>query len=578
MFVPGTTIADQVYRVGQAITTLDLPEASGGDGALRYSVSPMLPAGLTFDRTARTITGTPTTAVAATTYTYTVTDSDAADPDSATLTFTITVDQTIPLPSVPTGLTVTKLSNETVVIDWDDAANATGYEVAAYDETTTWTPLPTPLLTLTCSGLDVAAPTPMCSESMATVRGLTDRIYYFYVRSRNASGASLWTEGEVANFMSPDFGTRTITDQAYMTAQAIPTLRLPEAVSGRDVPLTYSISPPLPAGLTFDAMARTISGTPTAAVVATTYTYTVTDASTDPDRDRLTFTITVTETDLAPTFGDVVVPDKRYTVGWEIDEQLPEATGGNGTLTYSITPALQQGLTFDPTTRTIAGTVEGRAPADRYTYKVIDSDGNTTDQDSDTRAFMIDLVLGWPLSVQEKVFDSDACDAWQSGKDVVNVIWHNGGTPDTVTSKLEEYTGWGSNFDFYIDTHRFRMHTARDAYECEFRAWTHASDDWRADWRWHVRGSPLGFEHPDYGEWSAGAAHYDLKCGSHHSLSFDETRDQIRSAFEEGGHATSLVLMYPGGYKEDFCDGTNHSFSWDGYVAYIDMTVDPPTE
>ncbi|MYA21712.1 MAG: T9SS type A sorting domain-containing protein, partial [Gemmatimonadetes bacterium] len=43
-------------------------------------------------------------------------------------------------------------------------------------------------------------------------------------------------------------------------------------------PLTYSLSPALPAGLTFDAATRTIAGTPLAAS-ETVYTYTVTDAN-----------------------------------------------------------------------------------------------------------------------------------------------------------------------------------------------------------------------------------------------------------------------------------------------------------
>ena len=42
--------------------------------------------------------------------------------------------------------------------------------------------------------------------------------------------------------------------------------------------MTYSLSPALPAGLTFDAVTRTIAGTPTAAS-ETVYTYTVTDAN-----------------------------------------------------------------------------------------------------------------------------------------------------------------------------------------------------------------------------------------------------------------------------------------------------------
>ena len=83
-----TTIPDQTYTVGTAIPTLQLPAASGGNSPLTYTVTPALPAGLTFAATTRQLTGTPTTATGATTYTYTVTD---ADQDTATLTFALTV-------------------------------------------------------------------------------------------------------------------------------------------------------------------------------------------------------------------------------------------------------------------------------------------------------------------------------------------------------------------------------------------------------------------------------------------------------------------------------------------------------
>ena len=57
-------------------------------------------------------------------------------------------------------------------------------------------------------------------------------------------------------------------------------LSLPAASEGNP-PLTYGLSPELPAGLAFDAAARTVTGTPTAVQSATTYVYTVTDDDDD---------------------------------------------------------------------------------------------------------------------------------------------------------------------------------------------------------------------------------------------------------------------------------------------------------
>ena len=87
-FAADAAIADQTYAVGTAIADLVLPEASGGDAPLTYSIS-ALPAGLEFDAVTRTLAGTPTAATdGALAVTYTVTDSGD---DTAPLIFSITV-------------------------------------------------------------------------------------------------------------------------------------------------------------------------------------------------------------------------------------------------------------------------------------------------------------------------------------------------------------------------------------------------------------------------------------------------------------------------------------------------------
>ena len=86
-FGAATAPDDQTYTVGTAIETLTLPEATGGNGTLRYSLSPDVP-GLTFDTGTRQLTGTPSTA-GVYDMIYTVADADG---DTDTLVFTITVD------------------------------------------------------------------------------------------------------------------------------------------------------------------------------------------------------------------------------------------------------------------------------------------------------------------------------------------------------------------------------------------------------------------------------------------------------------------------------------------------------
>ena len=53
------TIEDQSYPLGQPITPWVLPEAFGGVGSITYTLTPALPAGLDFDSSIRTLSGTP---------------------------------------------------------------------------------------------------------------------------------------------------------------------------------------------------------------------------------------------------------------------------------------------------------------------------------------------------------------------------------------------------------------------------------------------------------------------------------------------------------------------------------------
>ncbi len=75
-------------------------------------------------------------------------------------------------------------------------------------------------------------------------------------------------------------------------------------------------------------------------------------------KDAATTTTTATTTpatSTGPTFGADALAFEA-TVGRAFSEVLPEATGGQGTLMYSVSTALPAGLSFDPATRTISGT------------------------------------------------------------------------------------------------------------------------------------------------------------------------------------------------------------------------------
>ena len=87
----------------------------------------------------------------------------------------------------------------------------------------------------------------------------------------------------------------------------------------------------------------------------------------------------VPQSDLRPSFGDITVGDQSYTQGMEIAPlMLPAGTGGNGPLTYTLTPALPAGLMLDMATRYLSGTPSMPQEARQYTWTATDADGDTT--------------------------------------------------------------------------------------------------------------------------------------------------------------------------------------------------------
>ena len=94
-------VADQDVVTGVAVN-FQLPLATGGDGPLTYTATP-LPAGLTFDDSTRRVTGTPTTVQTVTT-TYRVEDFDG-DADSVDFDWNVTAPLTARRPSTPPAST-----------------------------------------------------------------------------------------------------------------------------------------------------------------------------------------------------------------------------------------------------------------------------------------------------------------------------------------------------------------------------------------------------------------------------------------------------------------------------------------
>lgn len=165
------------------------------------------------------------------------------------------------------------------------------------------------------------------------------------------------------------------------------------AASGGTLPYSYKVSG-LPGGLSFNSTTRLISGTPTTARTYTV-TYEVTDAV--PKTVSTSFDITVSPRTVnppprppntPPSFGSTTIDDPPpYDTATVVSLPLPSASGGDGTLRYSVS-GLPPGLKFASNTRTISGT-----PTTVGTYTVTYT---VEDDDSDTAelTFEITVTLG----------------------------------------------------------------------------------------------------------------------------------------------------------------------------------------
>ena len=192
----------------------------------------------------------------------------------------------------------------------------------------------------------------------------------------------------LADDIAPSFGSATVADMTFTNGvefftktSDVSTYGLPAATGGNGT-LSYTLSPALPKGIVFTEgkmftiEGRYLTGTPAEVAAAKTYTYTVTDA--DGDTASLTFTLEVKEPDTAPSFGSKTIASQSWTEDSAITSLvLPAATGGNGTLGYTLSPALPSGLSLDASTRTVSGTPGAAKDATTYTWTVADADGDT---------------------------------------------------------------------------------------------------------------------------------------------------------------------------------------------------------
>ena len=164
------------------------------------------------------------------------------------------------------------------------------------------------------------------------------------------------------------------------------------AVIGESIALTpavsgtvghYTVSPPLPPGLSLDGQSGVISGTPTLASGSATYTVNARGAGVRPS---FPLVLSVTE---PPNHLSYLSP-AAGTVGMPLGPWVPIVAGT--VEHYAVTPALPAGVTLDSKSGVIAGTPSAASSLAPYTITASSLPGNTS--------FILLLTVAAPVLTQ----------------------------------------------------------------------------------------------------------------------------------------------------------------------------------
>ena len=344
------TVSPAIYPLGEAIAD-NMPSSTGG-AVVAYSITPVLPAGLSFDPVSGVISGTPSELSAVTDYTVTATNTGG----STTVRVPITVTEAALTDVAPAELSYA--TNPVIytmgVAIADNVPSSTGGAVVAYSITPS---LPVGLSFDSVSGVISGTPLEL-SEAREYV-----------VTAANAGGSTAVTVMITVNAMAPGELTYTTNPVIYTVDVAI-TDNVPSSTGGAVV--AYVMAPSLPEGLSFDTKTGVISGMPAELSEASEYTVTATNSG-----GSATVTLRIAVNDVAPSALAYSVSPGIYPVSVVIADNMPSSTGG-AVVAYSITPSLPLGLSFDPVSGVISGTPSELSAVTNYTVTAINSGGSTT--------------------------------------------------------------------------------------------------------------------------------------------------------------------------------------------------------
>ncbi len=206
-------------------------------------------------------------------------------------------------------------------------------------------------------GLALDPATGVLSGTPSRVQAATD----VTVTATNVGGRASAVVRITVNDVAPA-GLTYVPNPAIFTIGASATSASPRLSGGGPV-TGYAVAPPLPAGLSLDATAGTIAGTPTGTVARSAYVVTATNSG-----GSTTATVDLAVVDPAPCSFQYRFPVAFYERGrtLAVPNVVVPSTGCTVAARYSVSPGLPDGLTLDAATGAIQGTPGALAAARAY--------------------------------------------------------------------------------------------------------------------------------------------------------------------------------------------------------------------
>ena len=354
----------KTYAVNTQISPLSFVN-TGGVSLTNCSSAPDLPVGLSVapsaNNTSCEINGTPT--ATSTAMVYTITATNIAGADSATVS--IAIEQ---LSSAPI------LENITVVQNY-----TTNYSIS-------------PLIFSNLGGLATFCTSPalpvglsaVVSNKTCAISGVPtqDSSATYTITASNSFGSSTATVSIIVSLSAPDISL-SASVATTIVETAIKNITVSNA--GGEI-VDYSIAPAIANGLSFSAETGTISGTPTV-IYSATYTITATNlAGTDS---------AIVNIIVHPKAPNISLSTSTITavVGVDITDITVSTNTGGAIVSYSISPTLNNGLSFSTTTGVISGAPTAFSSTIDYTITATNAGG------SDSAILSITVLNNSPTNI-----------------------------------------------------------------------------------------------------------------------------------------------------------------------------------